>query len=66
MAQQDQPIRRTVALEPGESATLIALLVFAIAAAFVGSEAFRLGHTPTTAVFDLDEAVLQLRRQEQG
>lgn len=33
------------------------LLVFAIAAAFVGSEAFRLGHTPTTAVFDLDEAV---------
>lgn len=34
-----------------------ALLVFAIAAAFVGSEAFRLGHTPTTAVFDLDEAV---------
>lgn len=35
-----------------------ALLVFAVAAAFVGSEAFRLGHTPTTAVFDLDEAVL--------
>lgn len=34
-----------------------ALLVFAIAAAFVGTEAFRLGHTPTTAVFDLDEAV---------
>lgn len=34
-----------------------ALLVFAIAAAFVGSEAFRLGHTPTTTVFDLDEAV---------
>ena len=33
------------------------LVVFAIAAAFVGSEAFRLGHTPTTAVFDLDEAV---------
>ena len=33
------------------------LLVFAIAAAFVGSEAFRLGHTPTTTVFDLDEAV---------
>ena len=33
------------------------VLVFAIAAAFVGSEAFRLGHTPTTAVFDLDEAV---------
>ena len=34
-----------------------AVLVFAIAAAFVGSEAFRLGHTPTTTVFDLDEAV---------
>ena len=34
-----------------------AAVVFAIAAAFVGSEAFRLGHTPTTAVFDLDEAV---------
>ncbi len=33
-----------------------ALLVFAIAAAFVGTEAFRLGHTPTTSVFDLDEA----------
>ncbi len=35
-----------------------ALVVFAIAAAFVGSEAFRLGHTPTATVFDLDEAVL--------
>ena len=35
-----------------------AVLVFAVAAAFVGSEAFRLGHTPTTTVFDLDEAVL--------
>lgn len=34
-----------------------ALVVFAIAAAFVGTEAFRLGHTPTTTVFDLDEAV---------
>ncbi len=34
-----------------------ALIVFAIAAAFVGTEAFRLGHTPTTTVFDLDEAV---------
>lgn len=34
-----------------------ALAVFAIAAAFVGTEAFRLGHTPTTTVFDLDEAV---------
>ena len=37
-----------------------ALLVFAIAAAFVGSEAFRLGHTPTTTVFDLDEAVIHV------
>ncbi len=35
-----------------------ALLVFAIAAAFVGTEAFRLGHTPETAIFDTDEAVL--------
>lgn len=34
-----------------------ALLVFAIAAAFVGTEAFRLGHTPTTTVFDMEEAV---------
>lgn len=34
-----------------------AALIFAIAAAFVGTEAFRLGHTPTTTVFDLDEAV---------
>lgn len=33
------------------------LLVFAVAAAFVGSEAFRLGHEPQTAIFDLDEAV---------
>ncbi len=39
-----------------------AALVFAIAAAFVGSEAFRLGHTPTTAVFDLDEAVDHVAR----
>lgn len=37
-----------------------ALLVFAIAAAFVGSETFRLGHTPTSTVFDLDEAVLHV------
>lgn len=37
-----------------------ALLVFAIAAAFVGSEAFRLGHTPTMAVFDIDEAVFHV------
>jgi hypothetical protein len=34
-----------------------ALLVFAIAAAFVGSEAFRLGHETPSAIFDLDEAV---------
>lgn len=34
-----------------------ALVVFAIAAAFVGTEAFKLGHTPTTTIFDLDEAV---------
>lgn len=35
-----------------------ALLVFAIAASFVGTEAFRLGHTPTTSIFDMDEAVI--------
>ncbi len=34
-----------------------AVLVFAVAAAFVGSEAFRLGHEPQAAIFDLDEAV---------
>ncbi|MDZ7675750.1 MAG: hypothetical protein U5K30_11875 [Acidimicrobiales bacterium] len=34
-----------------------ALVVFAIAAAFVGTEAFKLGHTPTSAIFDLDEAM---------
>lgn len=34
-----------------------ALAVFAIAAAFVGSESFRLGHEPPAAIFDLDEAV---------
>jgi hypothetical protein len=34
-----------------------ALLVFAIAAALVGSEAFRLGHETPAAIFDLDEAV---------
>ena len=33
------------------------LVVFAIAAAFVGSEAFRLGHETPAAIFDLDEAV---------
>jgi len=34
-----------------------AVLVFAVAAAFVGSEAFRLGHQTPAAIFDLDEAV---------
>lgn len=34
-----------------------ALLVFSIAAAFVGSEAFRLGHETPSAIFDVDEAV---------
>lgn len=34
-----------------------AVLVFAVAAAFVGSEAFRLGHEVQAAVFDVDEAV---------
>ena len=34
-----------------------AVLVFAIAAAFVGSEAFRLGHETPAAIFDVDEAV---------
>jgi hypothetical protein len=34
-----------------------AVLVLAIAAAFVGSEAFRLGHETPAAIFDLDEAV---------
>lgn len=34
-----------------------AVVVFAIAAAFVGSEAFRLGHETQAAIFDLDEAV---------
>jgi hypothetical protein len=34
-----------------------ALLVFAIAAAFVGSESFRLGHETPSAIFDMDEAL---------
>jgi len=34
-----------------------AVAVFAVAAAFVGSEAFRLGHAPQATIFDLDEAV---------
>lgn len=33
------------------------VVVFAIAAAFVGAEAFRLGHQTPAAIFDLDEAV---------
>ena len=37
-----------------------ALLVFAIAAAFVGSEAFRLGHETKSAIFDVDEAVQEV------
>ena len=37
---------------------IAALLVFAIAAATVGREAFRLGHQPPPTIFDLDEAVL--------
>jgi hypothetical protein len=36
------------------------LVVFAIAAAFVGSEAFRLGHETPAAIFDLDEAVQEV------
>ena len=35
---------------------LAAFAVFAIAAGFVGSEAFRLGHETPSAIFDLDEA----------
>lgn len=34
-----------------------AVLVFAIAASFVGTESFRLGHETPAAIFDLDEAV---------
>ena len=37
-----------------------ALLVFAIAAAFVGSEAFRLGHETKSAIFDVDEALQEV------
>ncbi len=36
---------------------LAALAVFAIAAATVGSETFRLGHQPQSSIFDVDEAV---------
>jgi hypothetical protein len=38
-------------------AVVAALLVFAVAAATVGREAFRLGHQPPPTIFDLDEAV---------
>jgi hypothetical protein len=41
-------------------AVLAAVLVFAIAAATVGREAFRLGHQPPPTIFDLDEAVAQV------
>ena len=34
-----------------------ALLVFAVAAAFVGTESFRLGHETPAAILDVDEAV---------
>jgi hypothetical protein len=37
-----------------------ALLVFAIAAAFVGSESFRLGHETPSAIFDMDEALQEV------
>ena len=37
-----------------------AVLVFAIAAAFVGSEAFRLGHETPAAIFDMDEALQEV------
>jgi len=33
---------------------------FAIAAAFVGSEAFRLGHETRSAIFDVDEALREV------
>lgn len=41
-------------------AVVAAVLVFAIAAATVGREAFRLGHQPPPTIFDLDEAVAQV------
>lgn len=37
-----------------------AVAVFAIAAAFVGSEAFRLGHETPSAIFDMDEALQEV------
>lgn len=39
---------------------IAALATFAIAAAFVGSEAFRLGHEPPATIFDLEEAVAEV------
>ncbi len=38
-------------------AVLAAVLVFAIAAATVGRETFRLGHVPPPTILDVDEAV---------
>ena len=38
-------------------AVVAAVLVFVIAAATVGREAFRLGHQPPPTIFDLEEAV---------
>lgn len=37
-----------------------ALLVFVIAAVFVGSETFRLGHETPSAIFDVDDAVREV------
>jgi hypothetical protein len=37
---------------------IAAVLVFAVAAATVGREAFRLGHQPPPTIFDVDEAML--------
>lgn len=37
-----------------------ALLVFAIAAVFVGSTSFRLGHETPSAIFDMDEALQEV------
>ena len=55
-ARSDVTVRAVVWL----FAVLAALLVFAIAAATVGREAFRLGHQPPPTIFDLDEAVAQV------
>ena len=37
-----------------------AALIFAIAAVFVGSETFRLGHETPSAIFDVDDAVREV------